>query len=357
MRERMSFIYSLEFPEGNVRYIGKTKDIKKRYRGHIDKVNTHVSHKNSWIKSLLSKGEVPIMNIVDTVPDKEWQFWEEHYIWLYRSFGFDLTNSTFGGDGASNLSQETKDKIRKSVLKCYENGVEPWNKGTKGIVGGWNKGIVRTEGQKKKISDTKKKMYASGEIEPWNKGKETGQVVWNKGTVGLMPEPWNKGTKGVMVAWNKGVPMSEESKKKCSINSTRSKSVRQFTLEGEHVRDFPSAKEANDHIKCKGVSPCCNNITRSAGGFLWLWVSECNEESIKRKVQEYRDKSLNKSRGKGSDNHCAKKVLQLDPETREVIKTFGSITEARAETGKGNVGRACREGVKANGFYWEYDNN
>lgn len=353
----MSFIYSLEFPEGNVRYIGKTNDIKKRYRGHIDKVNTHVSHKNSWIKSLLSKGEVPIMNIVDTVPDKEWQFWEEHYIWLYRSFGFDLTNSTFGGDGASNLSQETKDKIRKSVLKCYENGFEPWNKGTKGIVGGWNKGIVRTEEQKKKISDTKKKMYASGEIEPWNKGKETGQAAWNKGTVGLMPEPWNKGTKGVMVAWNKGIPMSEESKKKCSINSTHSRKNMQFTLDGVFVREWESAAEVRRSIGVVNIGSCCNGKERSAGGFLWLWSDEYTEELLQERISSFKNKNLNKSRGKGVSSPCSKKVLQLDPETRDVIKTFGSITEARAETGNGNVGRACREGVKANGFYWKYANN
>ena len=181
MEEKQSYIYSLEYPEGNVKYIGKANDLKKRLKGHLDKINQHVSHKNSWIKGLLSKGVKPIINVVDVIPEKEWQFWEEHYIWLYRSYGFKLTNLTFGGDGMSNPSPETIEKIRKSTLANYANGFQVWNKGTKGIMGEWNKGVVRTEEQKRKISETKKAQYASGEKVVWNKGKKTGHTPWNKG--------------------------------------------------------------------------------------------------------------------------------------------------------------------------------
>lgn len=33
--ERKVYIYSLEYPEGNVRYIGKTIDLKRRYVNHL----------------------------------------------------------------------------------------------------------------------------------------------------------------------------------------------------------------------------------------------------------------------------------------------------------------------------------
>ena len=39
----MSFIYSLEFPEGNVRYIGKTNNIKKGTEGILTR-SIHTFH-------------------------------------------------------------------------------------------------------------------------------------------------------------------------------------------------------------------------------------------------------------------------------------------------------------------------
>ena len=291
------------------------------------------------------------------VPEREWEFWEEHYIWLYRSYGFKLTNLTFGGDGMSNPSQETIEKIRKSVLACYANGFEPWNKGTKGIVGEWNKGIVRTEEQKRKISETKKAQYASGEKVVWNKGKKTGQVVWNKGKVGVMPEPWNKGTVGVMEAWNKGIPMSEESKRKCSLNSTHSKAVKQFTLDGEFIKEWRTAREAQEYVKCNCIGNCCNGKARSAGGFIWLWVKDYTEEKLKQKVYEYKNKNKHKSRGLGGDNPSAKKVKQIDPVTDRVVKIFDCVKDAIKETGRGDIASACRAKRLYAGFKWEYLNN
>ena len=356
MEEKQSYIYSLEYPEGNVKYIGKANDLKKRLKGHLDKINQHVSHKNSWIKGLLSKGVKPIINVVDVIPEKEWQFWEEHYIWLYRSYGFKLTNLTFGGDGMSNPSPETIEKIRKSVLKCYANGFEVWNKGTKGMVGSWNKGIVRTEEQKKKISETKKAQYASGERVTWNKGIKTGHTPWNKGKKGVMPEPWNKGKSGLVEAWNKGVPMSEESKRKCSLNSTHSKAVKQFTLDGEFIKDWRTAKEAQEYVKCAGVNICCNGKTSSVAGFLWFWSGDYTEEKLKHKVYEYKNKNKNKSRGLGGSNPSAKKVKQIDPETNEVVKIFDCVKDAIKETGRGGIASACRGKRLYAGFKWEYKN-
>lgn len=354
MKEKHTYIYSLEFPEGNIRYIGKADNLKKRYQGHLSKINQNTSHKNSWIKSLIEAGEKPVMNVVDKVPSKEWEFWEEHYIWLFRSFGFKLTNLTFGGDGASNLTHEVKSKISETLKRTYSEGYEAWNKGTVGLVGKWNKGIVRTEEQKRKISKTKKEMYASGEVVVWNKGVKTGQIPWNRGKVGVMPVPWNKGTEGIMKAWNKGVPMSEEGKKKCSTNSTRSRKAMQFTLNGEFIKEWVSAAEAHRGLSFKGVNYNCNGKARSAGGFIWLWSDEYSEELLKERVLAYKNKNKNKSRGKGGSHSCSKKVAQLDPDTKEVIEVFNSMTEAKKETGRGNIRRSCLEGTKANGFLWKY---
>ena len=95
-----TFIYSLTDPITNqVRYIGKADNIKKRFSSHICLKNLiKPTHKNNWINSLKNKGLKPILNIIDEVPNNEWEFWEQYWISQFRVWGFDLTNLTEGGD-------------------------------------------------------------------------------------------------------------------------------------------------------------------------------------------------------------------------------------------------------------------
>ena len=121
-----TFIYALCDPiNSNVRYIGKSNNPKKRYRTHISEHGNY--YKLSWIKSLKRKGLKPKLIIIDEVNIKDWKFWEMHYISLYLSWGFKLTNLTNGGDGSGlknkkgywygkYRSKETKEKIRKTKL-------------------------------------------------------------------------------------------------------------------------------------------------------------------------------------------------------------------------------------------------
>jgi hypothetical protein len=210
------YIYSLEYPEGNIRYIGKSTDPVERLKSHInDSMITTNSHKTAWIRGLLNSGVEPIMNIVDEVCKSEWSFWEKFYISLFKTYGFSLTNSTEGGDGNCNPSECVRGKISES-LKGYFKENDVWNKGVKGLSLGWEKGKKQTEEHTRKAREARNKRLASGEIQVWNKGLKGVQEIWNKGLKGVMPEPWNKGTEGVMVAWNKGISMGEESKKKLS---------------------------------------------------------------------------------------------------------------------------------------------
>lgn len=125
------FIYSLEYPEGNVRYIGKTIDPKKRLTGHLYPTKSkREGHKWNWIKSLKKEGNRPTMNIIDIIDREEADFWEIHYISLFKFFGFKLLNSTFGGDGQSYITEETRQKISEKIRKLKE-GTVAWNKGKK----------------------------------------------------------------------------------------------------------------------------------------------------------------------------------------------------------------------------------
>lgn len=139
--ERKVYIYSLEYPEGNIRYIGKTIDLKQRYRRHIyDSERKTSSKKLAWIKSLLKQGLRPIMKVIDETEESQSNFWEIHYIALYKSFGFILTNGTFGGDGQSNPTKEVRESISKKIKQRAKD---------KGV---WNKGKFYTEEEKENLS-------------------------------------------------------------------------------------------------------------------------------------------------------------------------------------------------------------
>jgi len=59
------FIYTLEDSVGNIRYVGKSKDIKRRFREHIKNYDKSNTYKNNWIKSLIKKGDYPVISILD----------------------------------------------------------------------------------------------------------------------------------------------------------------------------------------------------------------------------------------------------------------------------------------------------
>lgn len=110
------FIYSLDCPiTGVPRYVGKTtQTLKERLRQHM-KDKEH-NHKTNWIKSLKNKGGIPVLSVLDIITISEWKFWEQHYISLFKSWGFNLVNSSNGGDGSESFTEETKLKISNSKL-------------------------------------------------------------------------------------------------------------------------------------------------------------------------------------------------------------------------------------------------
>lgn len=96
--EKKTFIYILIDPRTNqVRYVGKTDNLRKRYNHHL--IYNGKSHKTSWIKNLKSDNQKPIMEVVDEVLLVDWKFWERYWISQFKTWGFDLVNNTDGGEG------------------------------------------------------------------------------------------------------------------------------------------------------------------------------------------------------------------------------------------------------------------
>jgi hypothetical protein len=67
-----TFIYSLSDENHNIRYIGKSFNIKKRLRDHICEAKKGINtRKNRWILSLLNRNIIPLIEIVDEIPSSE----------------------------------------------------------------------------------------------------------------------------------------------------------------------------------------------------------------------------------------------------------------------------------------------
>lgn len=92
--EGMVYIYGLKDPETDeIRYVGKTNNLKNRYHGHICLCSTDTNrHKASWIKSLRKRNLKPEMIVLEEVDDCCWQEKEKFWIDKYKNIGRGLTN-------------------------------------------------------------------------------------------------------------------------------------------------------------------------------------------------------------------------------------------------------------------------
>lgn len=116
----MIFIYTLSSSSNpnDIRYIGKTKNIKDRIRRHISKyyLNLEDNYKNRWIKSELNKGNKILIEEIDLVQDGYWKESEKYWIEQFRNWGFRLVNTTEGGDGLV-LTKEIIEKRNESNIR------------------------------------------------------------------------------------------------------------------------------------------------------------------------------------------------------------------------------------------------
>ena len=155
-----TYIYILIDPETNqVRYVGKTTSLKRRYNQHVSECSKIRNHKNNWLLSLKNKNIKPEMVIIDETDNDDWIFLEQWYIQLYRSWGYRLTNSTEGGEGVCghSPSPETREKMSNSAKG------KVWSEESKRKLSATNTGRKLSDERKRKISEAAKKRGISPE--------------------------------------------------------------------------------------------------------------------------------------------------------------------------------------------------
>lgn len=180
---------------------------------------------------------------------------EKHYVnenWVGKDDNYNLKT---GGQSSGILSKESREKISATLKQKYESGEILYH----------GRPYIPTEEIKGKISSTLKKRYKL------NQHHSNGSVPWNKGVKGKQTA-WNKGVSTGQ--------MSEEQKKKISetqkkiradhpeLNSIQSEKLKAYYRKNQHPSKGKKAhnkgKEA-PKIEC----PFCMKIIDVANGKRW----------------------------------------------------------------------------------------
>lgn len=121
------YIYTLDYDD-NIFYIGKTKNISNRFYVHKNSAKLKRSYKERFINKLLKESKEINISILDIVDEESVNYWETYWIEQFRQWGFNLTNTTSGGDGGDywsgkTHSDKTKEKLSKIRYEQIERGM------------------------------------------------------------------------------------------------------------------------------------------------------------------------------------------------------------------------------------------
>lgn len=316
-----TYIYKISDELGNVRYIGKSNNPRRRLYQHInDKSNLH---KFNWLNSIIKRGSKPIIEIIEKVSVDIWQEREIHWIAKFKEDGFDLINLTLGGEGGNGMKHT--EESRQSMSKS-------------------KRGIKLSEEHRKSISEAVKKK--AEESPNYNRsGNNLKQpidrdllyqlyITENLSTT-LIAQKLDCSEKKV---WDNlqdyGIKKDKRIwKKQCASNPT--KVVLQYDLSGNLIKEWSSVVSVYKKLKINPAK-CCRGVQKTTGGFIWRYKDE------------WFDLGLDKL-----DEH-SKKVSQYDLKGNW-IRDFNSIKEAEESLDICNVGSCCSGLSKsAGGFIWRY---
>ena len=151
-----SYIYTLQNPvTGEIRYIGRTKRcLRARLNSHISASKYCKDHKANWIKYLIKNNLRPEIYLLDIVEEELEDYWEKFYISLFKTWNFNLNNSTLGTESYGRHSAETRLKI--SISNTGKKRTEQQKAQIKATR---NLETFKSEEYREKISEIHKQRY------------------------------------------------------------------------------------------------------------------------------------------------------------------------------------------------------
>jgi len=220
---KKGYIYKIISPTGKI-YIGKTTNLDVRFKDY-KKCNCNAQKIlcSSLKKYGFDKHNIEIIK-EGVYSDIELNQLEVYYIGLYNSFNRDNINGmnlTLGGEGCTGrvMSEETKRKIgEKSKLRRHSDEI------------------------KRKISENRKKVGFT-EAQKLAAEKSIGRKI-------IKSEEWIKNNA-----------------------EGRKKPILQYTLDGEFIREWKSAKDVENKLGLdrKNISANLRKKTKYAYGYIWKY--------------------------------------------------------------------------------------
>lgn len=275
----MRYIYKLIDPETNdIRYIGQTDNIKRRYNDHIsssfnESSDSYNTYKARWIRKLKSRDLLPLIEIVEECIDFiQSNIRENYYIQKLTNEGYKLTNShsldvtEFSLETKKKMSNARKGKtleeivgLEKSIeLKEYYSERTRLNNPNKS-----NDPLVR-----EKISNTLKEYFEDKENH-WAYGLKMTDEHNEKLRMVQLNNPKNVGNRK---------PRTEEQKEKLrnSIKGTKIKrsEILQYDLDMNLVKEWKSLREIERMDTTMGrsqIAKCCKGDKETYAGFIWKY--------------------------------------------------------------------------------------
>lgn len=240
---RITYIYYLQDPTNDdIRYVGKTTDLKRRLKDHIKRSSKYKFHSATWIKSVLDKGVLPVIVELERVFDDSWKYREKYWISYYRE-NYDLTNILDGGqDGPS---KETILKMKESIRRHYDSTLKKVNQYD--LNGNF-------------IKEWKSSVEASNELKI------------NNSNINLVCKGVRKKAGGFMWKYDDNNKNKiEEYFKQPNYNERQ---ITQFTLDDNKIKTYSNVKMASIETKILRTSivNCLQNRTKSAGGYKWKYI-------------------------------------------------------------------------------------
>lgn len=256
-----TYIYVLKDPITNkIRYVGKSNKPEYRFKNHINNCRDKNTRKRNWINELRKEKIKPILEIIDIVPVEEWKKYEKIYIKKYIESGCDLVNYTEGGDGATfaNATSFKQGHGAKKVVMLDKNGT-----------------YMRTFD---KIIDanafTKKNNGVSQVLSKRNKTSGGYLFIYEEEYKNMTKEDIDE---FVQQSKPKKLGANKTSFKKGSIPLKRIKTTFQYDINGNFIKEWKSASEAQRYYNLRGgIINCVNNKNKSAGGYLWSYIRKNN---------------------------------------------------------------------------------
>jgi hypothetical protein len=305
------YIYTLSDPiTGDVRYVGKTNNIKNRFWKHTGPYYLKAGWipKNKWILWLKNQGLKPVIEILDEGTEDNIDDLERYWIEQFKQWGYKLKNVSTGGPTPS-----------------YWKG----------------KKLSPEHVLKKVMNDPRRRDICEYEIGTDKLLAEYINVAEAHRKTGHKPETISNSCKGKTIPGKYGVywrykdnyfpyvkrdlKQSEESKLKSKMNNPLRKYICQYQIGTDKlIKIWNSSREIEKEIKFNHahINKCCKGIENynSVGGYYWRYEDNYfpyeKPSNNPIKIEQY-DKNWNLIKIYNS-TYELRKELKID--TRSIIK-------------------------------------